>query len=97
MRYSLLTYLCFVMIGSFIVNVLLNLYYKIGFLKILIFTIVSTFLGALATMIMSFIESGNFMGTSFYGAVFLMPIFCFALSKIFKVERWKFLNLSARA
>ena len=46
-------------------------------------------------MLMSFIESGSFMGTSFYGAVFLMPIFAFVMSKALNIPTYQLLNITS--
>lgn len=80
---------------SLIFNLFINRLYKIGYLKVIIFTVFSTMFGALSSMIMSYIESGNFTGTSFFGAVFLTPIFVCGLSIILKEEKWKLLNLTS--
>ena len=88
-------YLLVVTLISLITNIIINRYYKINITKLLVFTLCMPILGVLSTMIMSFIESGSFKGTSFFGAVFIMPIMSIIFSTILKEERWKFFNLTA--
>jgi prolipoprotein diacylglyceryltransferase len=63
--------------------------------KVAIYIVLSALAGVGSTMIMSFIESGSFMGTSFYGAVFLMPIFALIMSKILKIPAYQIFNITA--
>jgi phosphatidylglycerol:prolipoprotein diacylglycerol transferase len=95
MTSDLIYYLLAVIVLSFIVNFIINKYYKISNTKLFIFTLISPFIGVLTTCIMSYVESGSFKGTSFYGAIFLMPIYVFIFSKIFKIEFYKLINLTS--
>lgn len=49
-------------------------YPKISLWKFFVFSILLTVAGVAGTMLMFFIESGRFGGTSFYGAVLFVPI-----------------------
>lgn len=88
-------YLLMIFLVFCIVCIILNKLYKIHYFKLLLFIVLSIIYGILSTKIMSWIESGNLTGTSFYGAIFLIPIFVLIFSMIFKVESWKLFNLSA--
>ena len=95
MTSDLYLYLIGVLVASFITNFIINKFYNIGKIKLIVFTILFPIVGVLATRIMSYIESGSFRGTSFFGAIFFMPIFVFLFSVISKVKFNKLINLTA--
>ena len=95
MTNDLYLYLLVDLIISFLAFLLVNRTYKINGFKLFVFNFVSIILGVISTMMMSYIESGSFKGTSFYGAVFLLPIFTYFLSLIFNISSWKLFNLSS--
>ena len=64
--------------------------------KMVILSIALTITGVLGTMIMYFIESGQFGGTSFYGAVFFVPILMLPVT-LLKIPYRDVLNLCAPA
>jgi len=64
--------------------------------KMVILSIALTVTGVLGTMIMFFIESGHFGGTSFYGAVLFVPILMIP-AVLLKIPYRDILNLCAPA
>jgi len=64
--------------------------------KMIILSIALTVTGVLGTMIMFFIESGHFGGTSFYGAVLFVPILMLP-AVLLKISYRDILNLCAPA
>lgn len=64
--------------------------------KMIILSIALTITGVLGTMIMFFIESGHFGGTSFYGAVLFVPILMLP-AVLLKISYRDILNLCAPA
>lgn len=95
MTSDLYIYLICVVVVSFIFNYVINKFYNISKIKIIIFTLISPIIGVITTCIMSYIESGSFRGTSFFGAIFLMPIYAILFSFIFKIKYYKIFNLTA--
>ena len=95
MSSDLFYYLSGILIISLGINFTINKFYCINKIKLIIFTIISIFVGVLCSNVMNYIESGNFGGTSFYGAIFFMPIYVILFSFIFKVNLNKLLNLTA--
>ena len=65
--------------------------------KVIISGAVLTGIGLLGAHIMSWIESGNWSGRSFYGAVFLTPILLWPLAKIIKMSYGRLMDLAAPA
>jgi prolipoprotein diacylglyceryltransferase len=66
-----------------------------GKLKTVIFAVLLTACGLASVKIMAFIESGDWNGLSFFGAVFLEPVFLLLLSVLLR-EKWgTLLDLSA--
>lgn len=67
----------------------------IGKLKTVIFAVLLTACGLASVKIMAFIESGEWSGLSFFGAVFFEPVFLLLLSLLLR-EKWTtLLDLSA--
>ena len=64
--------------------------------KMALLTLWLTITGVLGTMILAYIELGEFGGTSFYGAVFLVPIFIMP-AMLMKLTYRDVLNLCAPA
>lgn len=95
MTSDLYIYLFCVLVITLIVNLIINKYYNIKKIKLILFTIISPIIGVITTCIMSYIESGSFRGTSFFGAIFLMPIYVLIVSVILKVKSSKLINLTA--
>ena len=71
--------------------------YHSPFWKVIISGAILTGIGLLGAHIMSWIESGNWTGRSFYGAVFLTPILLWPLSGILKMSYGRLMDLSAPA
>ena len=64
--------------------------------KMAVVTVWLTITGVAGTMILAYIEMGTFGGTSFYGAVFLVPLLMFP-AMLMKLSYRDILNLSAPA
>ena len=64
--------------------------------KMALLTVWLTITGVLGAMILAYIEMGTFGGTSFYGAVFLVPILMFP-AMLMKISYKDILNLCAPA
>ena len=71
--------------------------YQFPIWKLIVSGVVLTAIGLLGAHIMSWIESGNWTGRSFYGAVFLTPILLWPLSMILKMNYGRLMDLSAPA
>jgi prolipoprotein diacylglyceryltransferase len=69
---------------------------QVAIWKMVLLTLWLTVTGVLGTMILAYIEMGEFGGTSFYGAVFLVPIFI-APAMLMKITYKDILNLCAPA
>lgn len=66
-----------------------------GKLKTIVFAVLLTACGLASVKIMAFIESGEWSGLSFFGAVFLEPVFLLLLALLLR-EKWTtLLDLSA--
>lgn len=69
---------------------------QVAIWKMALLTVWLTITGVLGTMILAYIELGEFGGTSFYGAVFLVPILM-APAMLLKLTYRDILNLCAPA
>ena len=69
---------------------------QVAIWKMTVLTVWLTITGVLGTMILAYIEMGKFGGTSFYGAVFLVPILI-APMMLLKITYRDILNLCAPA
>lgn len=69
---------------------------EVAIWKMFVLTVWLTITGVLGTMIMAYIEMGTFGGTSFYGAVLLVPILI-TPAMLMKISYRDILNLSAPA
>ena len=58
--------------------------YQLGFIKTIISMVLIAIVGVLGTLLMYFIENGEWGGISFYGSVFIIPMFLYSYSKIIK-------------
>lgn len=68
----------------------------VAFWKMIVLNVWLTVTGVLGTMILAYIELGTFGGTSFYGAVFLVPILI-TPAMLMKIRYRDILNLCAPA
>ena len=69
---------------------------KVAIWKMVLLTLWLTITGVLGTMILAYIELGEFGGTSFYGAVFLVPILILP-AMLMRITYKDILNLCAPA
>lgn len=71
-------------------------YPQVAIWKMVVLTVWLTITGVLGTMVLAYIELGEFGGTSFYGAVFLVPILILP-AMLMKISYKDILNLCAPA
>lgn len=71
--------------------------YELPIWKRFVFALILTGMGVLGTNIMSFIESGNFFGRSFFGAVLFTPVFMILLGMLLRIKPADTLDLCAPA
>lgn len=95
MTSDLYLYIIGVIVSTLLVNLFMNKFYNIGYVRLILFTLIAPLVGVFTTCIMSYIESGSFRGTSFFGAILFMPIFVLLYSLIFRVKVNKMLNLTS--
>lgn len=72
-------------------------WYNIKLWKSIPLALMLTLVGTLSTYIWNFVESGNFYGISFFGAVFIVPIVFIAVSKILNIRYGILMDLCAPA
>lgn len=82
-------------VGMFIVGILSNKYNEFRLLKLIVNTILLTVSGVFGTMVMYLIETGEFGGLSYYGAVLFIPVFMAFFAFISKQNMAKVLDFSA--
>ena len=91
MNKGIIIYLVAIFIVSYIVFLLVNKKYKFNKLFLALYSLLLTLFGALSTMILAYIEMGKFGGTSYFGAVFLLPVFLLMFSYLFKLKKTSYL------
>ena len=69
---------------------------QVALWKMIVLTVWLTITGVLGTMILAYIESGKFGGTSFYGAVLMVPVLIIP-AMLMKITHKDILNLCAPA
>lgn len=69
---------------------------QVALWKMIVLTVWLTITGVLGTMILAYIESGKFGGTSFYGAVLMVPVLIMP-AMLMKITHKDILNLCAPA
>ena len=92
------TLLIFLAVGSVLMGVpiaFVSHKYGISLWKGLIATILLTVFGTLGTFIMYFIENGGIGGTSFYGAVFLVPAAFALIALLLRIPYGQIMDLCA--
>lgn len=90
--------LVYLIIGTFvmtIVSVILKKDYNMCWWKSLVLPWALTVAGVLSVKLMFLAENGNFVGLSFFGAVFLIPVFVWPISLIFKIKYSDYLDITA--
>ncbi|MBR2802072.1 MAG: prolipoprotein diacylglyceryl transferase [Erysipelotrichaceae bacterium] len=90
----------FLIIGMFAMMAVMCLsgkVYSIPMHKSIIAACFLTVAGYIGIKIMYFVETGAWTGRSMYGAIFLVPVFMFPVSKLLKVEYRKLLDICAPA
>ena len=80
-----------------IVMLYLRKYYRLAYWKIVITAVLLTVSGTIGTMLLFWIESGNWGGTSFYGAIFFVPVIMTVVAIILKIPAGAMLDLCAPA
>ena len=71
--------------------------YGIKLWKSIAVTLTLTVVGFLGTYLFFFVENGRFGGTSFYGAIFFVPIIFLLFAKIINIQFGTLMNLCAPA
>ena len=71
--------------------------YKIPMWKSVIVSVLLVVCGVLGTYIWCYIENGTFAGRSFYGAVFIVPIFFVVVALLLRIPYGKLMDLCAPA
>jgi len=72
-------------------------WYNIKLWKSIPLALMLTLVGTLSTYIWNYVESGNFDGVSFFGAVFIVPVVFVAVSKILNIRYGILMDLCAPA
>lgn len=70
---------------------------QIGKIKMVLFSVLLTACGFASVKLMYFIENGDFVGLSFFGAILFVPLFLIVVSFLMKELLKKLLDLSAPA
>ena len=95
------TFTIFLLIGMALMIICMcwanRISYQFPLWKLIVSGAVLTGIGLLGAPIMSWIESGNWTGRSFYGAVFLTPILLWPLSMFLKMNYGRLMDLAAPA
>ena len=65
--------------------------------EVLVISVFLTVFGYLGARIMAFIETGHLDGRSYYGAVFLVPVLMFPVSKLLRINYGMMMDISAPA
>lgn len=71
--------------------------YRIAVVKRFLIAVILAVAGTLGTMLLFRIENGGFGGTSFYGAVFFVPVFLFPVAYLLKMRFGELMDLCAPA
>lgn len=91
MHKGLVIYLIIIFLTSLSLFLICNKKYKFKVWLLIVYAFLLTIIGALSTTVLAYFESGNYGGTSYYGAVFLLPLFLLLISKIFKLKKTSYL------
>lgn len=81
------------MIAVFAVMCYINKYYQIPVWKVAVSCASLAVIGMFGVKLMSYIESGNWSGRSFFGAVFLIPILMVPVAKLLKTPYGDLMDL----
>ena len=83
----------FGMLAVFAAMCYINRFYNIPLWKVAVSCILLAAIGMIGVKLMFFIESGNWTGRSFYGAVFLIPVLMFPVARLLKVPYGDLMDL----
>ncbi|MBE6636796.1 MAG: hypothetical protein E7618_03205 [Ruminococcaceae bacterium] len=72
-------------------------WYKIKLWKCFVITVVLTVVGTVGTYLLFYLENSRWGGTSFYGAVFFVPVVFLLFCKLINIPYGKLMNLCAPA
>ena len=81
------------MLAVFAAMCYINRFYNIPLWKVAVSCILLAAIGMIGVKLMFFIESGNWTGRSFYGAVFLIPVLMFPVARLLKVPYGDLMDL----
>lgn len=94
---KLLSYLSIGTAAMLLPVLIQSAWYKIKWYKALLMTVLLTVAGTLGAYLMFFVENRWLGGTSFYGAVFLVPVLFLPLGKLLKLSYGTLMDLCAPA
>lgn len=72
-------------------------WYQVKSWKRVLITVLLTIAGTLGTFLLYFVENGKFGGTSFFGAIFLVPLLFIPVASVLKVPYGRLMDLCAPA
>ena len=85
------------MIAVFAVMCYINKDYQIPVWKVAVSCVSLAIIGMFGVKLMSFVESGNWTGRSFYGAVFLIPVLMYPVARLLKINYGNLMDLTPPA
>ena len=94
---TLIRYVSIGTIAMLLPVLLLSWWYRIKWYKSLLITFLLTISGTIGTYVLFYIENGWIGGTSFYGAVFLVPVLFIPVAKLVKLPYGTLMDLCAPA
>lgn len=93
----LLVYLSIGTIAMLVPIMMQGAWYRVNWYKRILIAVLLAFAGTLGTFMLYYIENGQFGGTSFFGAVFFVPILFFPVSKMLRISYNLLMDLCAPA
>ena len=94
---KLLIYLSIGTLAMLVPIIILGAWYKITLQKRVVSAVLLTIAGTIGTYILFFIENGWIGGTSFFGAIFFVPVLFLPVAKLIKVPHGVLMDICAPA
>lgn len=94
---KLLIYLSIGTLAMLVPIIILGAWYKITLQKRVVLAVLLTIAGTIGTYILFFIENGWIGGTSFFGAIFFVPVLFLPVAKLIKVPHGVLMDICAPA
>lgn len=95
--WMLLLYLSIGTVAMLVPIMVQGAWYQVKIGKRLLITILLTIAGTLGTFLLYYVENGKFGGTSFFGAIFLVPVLFIPVALALKVPYGRLMDLCAPA